>query len=223
MEINAKSLIIAGFCLSLVLLSGISQAENKYVSDVLRLRLRSEKGSELNVLGVVVSGQVVDVIEEEDQWARVKVAADGREGWVLKRYLIDRPTNALKLDSLQKQHKALKDQLTGVLDKNQRLTQENKRLQLQQDRLETSLKKVNTSYESLKTEAAGYLDLKEKYENMTARMTEQRQKSEEYKAEIDRLETRQIVRWFLSGAGVLFFGFIIGFASKRQRRRTSLR
>ena len=171
---------------------------------------------------MVISGQVVDVIEEEDQWARVKVE-DGREGWVLKRYLTDRPTNALKLENLQKQHKALKDQLSGIMDENKRLTQENKRLRLQQDQLETSLKEVNTSYENLKTEAAGYLDLKKKYENMTARIAEQAKISEEYKAEIDRLETRQIVRWFLSGAGVLFFGFIIGFASKRQRRRTSLR
>ena len=222
MEINAKLLIIAGFCLSLILLSSISQAENMYVSDVLRLRLRTEKGSDENVQGVVMSGQVVDVIQIEDKWAQVKVA-DGREGWVLKRYLTPRPTNGLMLENLQKQHEALKDQLTGVRDENQRLTQENKRLRLQQNQLETSVKEVNTSYENLKTEAAGYLDLKVKYEDMTARMAEQAKKSKEYKAEIERLETRQIVRWFLSGAGVLFFGFIIGFASKRQRRRTSLR
>jgi SH3 domain protein len=222
MELNAKSLIIAGLCLTLTLLSSLSQAETRYVTDVVVLRLRDEKGSDQNSQGVVTSGQAVDVIKLEDQWAHVRVV-DGREGWVLKRYLIPQKTNALKLKNLQAQHNALKDQLTGALDENKRLTQENKRLRLQQDQLETRLKEVNASYENLKTEAAGYLDLKKKFENMTARIAEQAHKSEEYKAEIERLETRQIVRWFLSGAGVLFFGFIIGFASKRQRRRTSLR
>lgn len=222
MEINAKALIIAGFCLVLILFSDLTHAENMYVTDVVILRLRAAKGSDQNPEGVVASGQVVDVIQIEDQWAHVKVA-DGREGWVLKRYLTPRPTNALILENLQKQHKALKDQLTGIMDENQRLTKENKRLRLEKDRLETDVKDVNTAFENLKAEAAGYLNLKVKYEDMTVRIAQQAQKSEEYKAEIERLETRQMIRWFLSGAGVLFFGFIIGFMSKRQRRKTSLR
>ena len=222
MKINAKSPIIFGFCLTLSLLPIISQAQSMYVTDVVVLRLRAEKGSEQNPGGVVRSGEAVEVLQTEDPWVQIKVA-DGRQGWVLKRYLIPRPTNALRLENLRTQHQALKDKLSGAMDENQRLTQENKRLRLQQDQLETNIKEVNISYENLKTEAAGYLDLKAKYEDMTARMAEQAKKSEEYEEEIEKLETRQIIRWFLSGAGVLLFGFIIGFASKRQRRRTSLR
>ena len=33
-------------------------------------------------------------------------------------------------------------------------------------------------------------------------------------AEIAQLGWNQKIRWFLSGAGVLFFGFLIGFFSK---------
>jgi hypothetical protein len=32
-----------------------------------------------------------------------------------------------------------------------------------------------------------------------------------------------MIRWGLTGAGVLFFGILIGFAAKRQRRKTSFR
>jgi SH3 domain protein len=200
----------------------LSQAETRYVTDVLRLRLRSEKGSDQNILGVVMSGQVVAVIQIEDNWAQVRLP-NGSEGWVLTRYLTPRKTNAILLENLQKQHKALKNQLTGIMDENRLLTKENKRLRIELNQLETSVKKVNTSYENLKTEAESYLDLKAKYEETVARIAEQAQKSEEFKAEIERLETRQMIRWFLTGAGVLLFGVIIGFAAKRQRRRTSLR
>lgn len=222
MEINAKSLLMAGFCLTLILLSSLTQAETMYVTDVLRLRLRSDRGSDQNILGVVMSGQLVDVIQIEDEWAQVRLP-DGKEGWVLTRYLTSRKTNAIVVENLQKQHKTLKDQLTGIMDEKRHLTNENKRLLLELNQLETSIKKIDTSYEKLKAEAAGYLDLKAKYEEMMARVAEQVQKSNEFKAEIERLETRQMIRWFLSGAGVLLFGAIIGFAAKRQRRRTSLR
>jgi SH3 domain protein len=167
MEINAKSLLIAGFCLTLILLPSLSQAETMYVTDVLKLRLRSEKGSDQNRLGVVMSGQVVDVIQIEDKWAQVRLP-DGKEGWVLTRYLTPRKSNAILLENLQKQHKALKDQLTGIMDENRHLTKENKRLRLELNQLETSVKKVNTSYENLKTEAADYLDLKAKYKETVA-------------------------------------------------------
>jgi SH3 domain protein len=200
----------------------LSQAETMYVTDVVILRLRDEKGSDQNSQGVVTSGQAVGVIQIEDQWAHIKVA-DGREGWVLKRYLISQKTNALKLENLQKQHQALKNQLTAIMDENGDLTKENQRLRLELNQLETSVRNINTSYEKLKAEAANYLDLKAKYEDMSTRIAQHAKKSEEFEAEIERLETRQMIRWFLSGAGVLLFGFIIGFAAKRQRRRTSLR
>ena len=41
-------------------------------------------------------------------------------------------------------------------------------------------------------------------------------------AKVDKLESRQTVRWFLTGAGVLLLGFIIGFSTRRQRRKSSL-
>jgi hypothetical protein len=40
--------------------------------------------------------------------------------------------------------------------------------------------------------------------------------------EIARLSLNRNIRWFLSGAGVLVLGFIIGFSTKKQRRRSSL-
>ncbi|UCH23290.1 MAG: TIGR04211 family SH3 domain-containing protein [Deltaproteobacteria bacterium] len=222
MEIKRKLLLATGFCLMLFLFSNLTQAETMYVTDVLKLALRSDKGSDQNIIAVVTSGQIVEVFQIDDNWARVSLP-NGKEGWVLSRYLTPRKTHGVILESLEKNHKALKDQLAEVLDENSQLTKENKRLLDRLKQLEISVEESSKSFENLKTEAAGYLDLKTKFERTVAQFSEQAQKSEKLKEEIERLETRQMIRWFLTGAGVLLFGIIIGFSAKRQRRKSSLR
>jgi hypothetical protein len=57
---------------------------------------------------------------------------------------------------------------------------------------------------------------------MSAKLTEQTQKASKYEEDLTKLLWNKNIKWFLSGAGVLILGFIIGFMTKRQRRRSSL-
>lgn len=221
MEIKKKLLSFAGFSLMMVLTASISQAETMYVTDVLKLIVRSEKGYDQNLLTVIKSGQVVEVLQKDGDWVRVKLS-DGREGWVLGRYLISDETNNLKLENLQKKHKVLSGQIAALLEENTTLNTANKKLLSDFDQMAKTVKEVSTSYENLKIEAADYLALKAKYARTNAQLAEKTQLEKKLKEEIERLETRQTIRWFMSGAGVLFLGFIIGFSAKRQRRRSSL-
>jgi SH3 domain protein len=221
MEIKKKLLSFAGFSLMMVLTASISQAETMYVTDVLKLIVRSEKGYDQNLLTVIKSGQVVEVLQKDGDWVRVRLS-DGREGWVLGRYLISDETNNLKLENLQKKHKVLSGQIAALLEENTTLNTANKKLLSEFDQMAKTVKEVSTSYENLKIEAADYLALKAKYARTNAQLAEKTQLEKKLKEEIERLETRQTIRWFMSGAGVLFLGFIIGFSAKRQRRRSSL-
>ncbi len=218
MKIKRKSLFIAGFCLFLILFSNSIRAETMYVTDVLRLALRSGKSSDQSILGVIMSGQIVEVLQIDDQWAQVRLP-DGKEGWVQNRYLTPQITKGILLESLEQKHKVLKDQLAMVLDENSQLTKETKSIRIELNQMEASLTEINSAYEKLKTEAADYLNLKSKYEGTSAQLAQQAQQLQKLKEEIDRLETRQMIRWFLTGSGVLLFGIIIGFAAKRKRRR----
>lgn len=221
MEIKKKLLSFAGFSLMMFLTASISQAETMYVTDVLKLIVRSEKGYDQNLLTVIKSGQVVEVLQKDGDWVRVRLS-DGREGWVLGRYLISDETNNLKLENLQKKHKVLSGQIAALLEENTTLNTANKKLLSEFDQMAKTVKEVSTSYENLKIEAADYLALKAKYARTNVQLAEKTQLEKKLKGEIERLETRQTIRWFMSGAGVLFLGFIIGFSAKRQRRRSSL-
>ena len=221
METKKKLLTVAGFSLILFLISSISQAEMMYVTDVLKLTVRSEKGPDQNLITVIKSGQAVEVMQTDGDWVRVRLP-DDREGWVLSRYLTFGETSSIKLGKLQNKYKALSSQITALLEENTQLNKENKGLRSGIDQMEKTVEEVDKSYENLKTEAAEYLTLKAKYARTNAQLAEKIQIAEKLKKEIERLENRQTIRWFISGAGVLFLGFIIGFSAKRQRRRSSL-
>ena len=60
------------------------------------------------------------------------------------------------------------------------------------------------------------------YQKSTARLAKLKKENDRLEDALTRLQQRQIFRWFLAGAGVLFLGFIIGISSRQKRRRSSL-
>ncbi len=200
------------------MLIGTATAETRYVSDVLRLSLRSAPGAGNEAVAIVKSGQILEVVATNEQWSQVRMP-DGREGWVLSRYLTLEKTGALKLEILQQQHAALKEQAVAWQTENASLKNENQIFRAELEQTAKGLENVGQSYEKLKKEAAGYLKLKEKYKNAAAKRSEQQNIIAGLEKELSKLETHQMIWWFLAGAGVLLLGFVAGFSIKRQRRR----
>ena len=215
-----KSFVFTGILL--FLLSTPILAETMYVSDVLKLTVRTGKGQDYKIISVIQSGQTVEVLQPEGKWAFVRLH-DGKEGWVLTRYLTNKITNNVKLQWLQKKHKTLTIQATTLLEENTKFKKEKKELDSMLKKAEKSVEELNTSYETLKTESADYIKLKSKYTKTASQLAEYTEKSELLEKELTKLEFGRTIRWFLAGAGVLLLGFLIGFATKRQRRRTTLR
>jgi len=200
------------------LLLDTATAETVYVIDVLRLSLRSAPGGGYEAVAVVKSGQILEVVQTNEQWSQVRMP-DGREGWVLSRYLTPKKTGALKLEILQKQHTALKEEAAARQIENAALKKENQIFRAELEQTAKRIEDVGRSYENLKKEAAGYLKLKENSKNTAAKLSKQQSKITALEKELSELDTQQMIWWFLAGAGVLLLGFIAGFSVKRQRRR----
>ena len=215
-----KSFVFTGILL--LLFSTPILAETMYVSDVLKLTVRVGKGQDYKIISVIQSGQTVEVLQPEGKWAFVRLP-DGKEGWVLTRYLTSKITNNVKLQWLQKKHNTLTVQAATLLEENTKLKKEKKELDAMLKKAEKSVEELNKSYETLKTESADYIKLKSKYTKAASQLAEYTEKSELLEKELTKLEFKRTIRWFLAGAGVLLLGFLIGFGTKRQRRRTTLR
>jgi len=84
------------------------------------------------------------------------------------------------------------------------------------------LQRTNKDYEALKRDSKEFLKLQSKFKESSSKLSEQTKKAEKFEDELTKLLWNQNIKWFLSGAGVLILGFIIGFSTKRQRRRSSL-
>jgi SH3 domain protein len=215
-----KFIVFVGFFL--IVFYNAAHAETMYVSDVLKLTVRVGKGQDYKIISVIQSGQTVEVLQPEDEWALVRLD-DGKEGWVLTRYLTSKITNNVKLQWLQKKHKTLTAQAATLLEENTKLKGENKKFKSDLNKSQKNAEELKMSYEALKTESADYIKLKSKHTKTSSQLAEYTEKSELLEKELTKLEFGRTIRWFLAGAGVLLLGFLIGFATKRQRRRTTLR
>lgn len=201
--------------------SPIVKAEKMYISDIIKITLRTGPGIDHKIITMVSSGQEVEVLIPNEKWTNVRTI-DGKEGWVLNRFLTPKKPSSLLLERLEKKHKKLTDYSESLLKENKKLKDEYKRLNSGLSSSKTALKKLSESYEALKRESSGFIKLKTNYQKTMSRLSEQTKKADKFEEELIQLQIGHNIRWFLAGAGVLILGFLIGFSAKRQKRRSSL-
>lgn len=219
MKLQLKRVVFIGICL--VVFAGISHAESMYVTDVIKLTLRSGPSTEYKILAVVESGQKLDVLEPGEDWSLVRLDNE-KEGYVLTRYLTPEPTNNVLLAQLQEKQKVLTQQAAALLEENTKLKEENNELKSNLSSTEQSFQKIDKDYKELKAGSAEFLTLKSKYKQASENLADQTKRAEKLDEELSRVEMNQYIKWFLAGSGVLLVGFIIGFSARKQRRRPSL-
>ena len=192
-----------------------------YVTDVLKVTLRTGPSIENKIIRIVESGQKVEVVELGQEWSLVRLV-DGKEGWTLNRYLIPNETNKLKLERLDLEHSNLKAKFKTIFEENSKLKTDNKKLDSAIANTEKALNQVRKDYESLKAESAEFLTLKSNFKKTSTQLSEQTKRADELENKVKKLTLYNYIKWFLAGSGVLFAGFIIGFSTKRPRRQSSL-
>jgi SH3 domain protein len=221
MNFLLKRFRLLGLVLLLCLFSASVYGETMYVSDVLKLTLRTGPSIENKIISVIDSGQMMEVIKFGDEWSQVQLP-NGKQGWVLSRYLTPNETHNIKLERLEAKHKNLMIQAAELLEENNRLQTETERLSTEFKAAQKELAKTQSDYEALKTEDAEFLTLKADYNRAASQLAEQTAKAKQLEEELSSLEMNTYIKWFLAGSGVLIVGFLIGFSTKRQRRRPAL-
>jgi SH3 domain protein len=220
---TAQALWLLGLTLFLIvwLPSVSSFAATFYVSDTtLEANLRTGTQKENRIIALLRPGEKLELLSEEDGWAEVTLA-DGRTGWILRRYLSERPPWRVTAEKLGTENEQLRAQLASVKGGNQELAQKNNELQKQVDLQQKELEKLRQNYEELKNSSTNYLNLKMAYENLQKGTRQNNAKLNELEKAYGKLKTSTGIRWFLSGAGVLLLGYAMGSSVARLRRRRS--
>lgn len=196
-------------------------AASAYISDAIKITMRTAPGTEHKIIAMVPSGEKVNIIEPGKDWSKV-TTANGKTGWVLTRFLSTEKPASIALKQLRAEHDNLLKKSAAPLEEISRLTNENKTLS--DNLLETrgNLENCQTDFEKLRKESADFIKVKNKYKQASTQLAEQTTRADSLESQLSKIHWRSNIKWFLSGAGVLLLGFIIGYTSKRQRRRSSL-
>lgn len=213
--------LILAVILAIFMGASAAMANTLYVTEEFEITMRTGPGVDRKIIALIRSGQRVEEISKSEEWTEIRLPSD-KTGWVLTRYLSPKEPCALIKENLQTEFNQLQTEKVELESKNSDLEAENQRLEAQLASTQASLERVTGDYDSLKTESTDFLKLKSQFKKVNTELEETKTKADKYEDETSRLLRNQNIKWFLAGAGVLLIGFIIGFSSRRQKRRSSL-
>ncbi len=188
--------------LCLVLFAGSALAETVYVGGVMKITLRTGPGTKHKILAMVATGDSLEILEKGRDWTRVRNSA-GQEGWVLTRFTTREVPLKRQVDELEAKNRALTAQVEKIREENKDVEATRKKLEF-----------IENAYNELKQKSADLLALEAAHEEMTQAFTRQKER-------VLLLESRlnkEDIKWFLSGAGVLVVGLLLGVSSRKKTR-----
>jgi SH3 domain protein len=203
-----------------LLLATTLSARTMYVSDTFEIVVRSEKNSDTgrNIIKLLPTGTAVEVVDMDDSWATIQLA-DGRTGYTLKRYLLSRLPYKMMADQLQEQVEEQRQRLVTLTEQLTALQEEHQRLQGSSRGQEAQLTDITQKYEQLRQGASQFLQLKAEHTHLTQAYQQSQQQLTELQDSHLVLKKSRNLSWFLSGAGVMLAGWVIGMITERFRGR----
>jgi len=201
--------------------AGLAQAETWYVTDSLEITLRTGPEIDRKIILMLKSGQSMEILEKGEEWSLVQLPS-GREGWVLNRFIQEDVPQSIQLLALQKKYDDLMAGAEAPLQKLKKVNGENTRLRANLERTKRDLGALQKSYKDLRETTADARRIKKERDQLAKALADKSRDTRELKTALEAAEKKNTLWWFIAGAGVLIFGFILGFAIRPRRKRTSL-
>lgn len=119
-----------------------------YISDTIRVALRSGQGMDQKVVTSLPVGQKIEILEPGEEWTRIR-AANGSEGWLLSNFISKTPPNSMNLKQVQSRMEELSGQCAALEAEKGRLSVENVSLK---EQVSTDVAKASARIEELALE-----------------------------------------------------------------------
>lgn len=210
-------------------------ADTRYVSDQLVISVRAGENPGDIILGYIKTATPVDVIEEKGDYSRIKTE-DGLEGWVLTRYIVSEKPKSLIIEDLKNEIRKLNDKFESSIDKESADSEtllETKKMY--EEKIAELEKEVDINQKFTAKTKSDLIQLDNKYKNLLAqsqpteklirKVEELRQLNNHLNTEIKSLKQQarnplksKGIRYFVAGAGVLLFGYLLGASAKKKKR-----
>ncbi len=201
--------------------AGFAQAQTWYVTDALEITLRTGPELDRKITAMLKSGQAMEIIEKGDEWSQVRLPS-GREGWVLNRFIQTEVPVKIQLETLHRKYDTLVEGAAAPLKKLKELNGENITLRSSLGETKSNLDELQKSYTELRKTTADARRIKKERDQLSKEVSDQSKETRQLKTALAAAEKKSTLWWFIAGAGVLLFGFILGFVVRQPRKRSSL-
>ena len=215
---TVKKRIIGIALLGTLALAPAVNAKTLYISDSLRIDMRSGPSMSHRILDFLSSGTSLQVVKEEGDWVQIKVGE--KEGWVQAQYTSPTPSARDRLErslrdmeTLKNENKSLREQLKSTQDSLGSVKSDFQKVSGSATDLQRELDRItNVSRTHIETEMA-YRQLQEDTELLKVDL-------EKLKVENARLvddNRKEGIKW---GAGAVILGmFLTWLISKSMGRK----
>lgn len=199
-------------------------AQTHYVSDELRINMRTGEGGQFRITKILPSGTKLTVLEEgsDGEWLRVRTPA-GDEGWVRSQYLQDGPIARDRLAQAQARIAQLSGQSEELGNETSNLQQENRQLGSELQTAQSEVKRLSAELEELQRISSNAVNLNETNQQLMEERQLLETEIDVLQAENERMSDDSNQTWFLYGAIAVGIGVIITLLVQglRSRRRYS--
>lgn len=211
--------LVAGNCIAKPS-SGKPKGKYQYVSDSLVINMRSGKSNGHRIIRTLKSGDKLRVLSHGKEYTKVKTEK-GESGWVLTRYLMGKPAASVllppikkRLEKLEKEHSDLSKNLKAITKERDSL----KHAAVSLERLEKKHRKLVEESTRLKDVANKSTNLSEETKDLSRKNATLESQMDLMMRELKSLRDGNNRLWFLTGAGVILIGIVIGVMIARTRK-----
>lgn len=215
----------AWFCMVLMgmlILPEDSKAATVYVSEEFEITMRTGPAADRKIISMVKSGTAVEMLEKSEEWSLVRTP-QGKEGWVLNRYISTSQPSAMVLERVRKDYEILTAKHKDLKERFDQLDAQKKATDADLTQKRRSIDELTVAHETLKRESADFLNLKQRHHEMATELEAEKARSAKLDEENLDMKRNYIIHWVLAGGGIMLIGFLIGlFSSSRRHPRSSL-
>jgi len=209
MYLSPKRILV--LCLiSTAIYSSGALAQDKYVTDILRITLRTGPGNVNKIIKTLNSGAKLEILEETDTGYTLVRLEDQTEGWVRTQYLQDEPVARNLIINANANVERLKEELSKLKTKTQSLSSNKSELESERNSLlnaKTNLEKENKHFSKIASRPIELDNDNKKLKKLNVTLEHDLQRLTQ---ENQILKDRDSRTWFIAGALVLIFGMLIG-------------
>jgi SH3 domain protein len=183
-----------------------------YVTDELRVNLRTGAGNDYRIRERIRSGTGLTILAERGGWTRVRTEG-GLTGWMPSQYVTADAPAVTRLPTMETELTDARERILALESRLQRVRNERDSAHERLEQLENERDKLAAQIE----QASRGLELAEENQRLKKTNVDLKRRIQELNNRVEGLAGQNRQQWFLVGAGVLGAGLIVGLLLGRVR------